>query len=68
MIRKYKQFLINESKMLLEAVLSVDSSLMTKLITISKGLGYKSNNLVTKILDYIEDEEWVSEIDLKKLD
>ena len=66
MIRKYKQFLLNESKLLLEAALSVDNSLMSKLKTISKGLGYKSNDLVTKILDYIEDEEWVSEIDLKQ--
>jgi len=66
MIRKYKQFLINESKLLLEAALSVDGSLISKLKTISKGLGYKSNDLVTKILDYIEDEEWISEIDLKQ--
>ena len=65
MISKYNQFLINESKLILEAFLSVDTSFLAKLDKISRQSNF-SSTIAHMLLSRINDKDWVSEIDLKQ--
>ena len=65
MISKYNQFLINESKLILEAFLSADTSFLAKLDKISRQSNF-SSTIAHMLLSRINDKDWVSEIDLKQ--
>ena len=65
MISKYNQFLINESKLILEAFLSADTSFLSKLDKISRQSNF-SSTIADMLLSRINDKDWISEIDLKQ--
>jgi hypothetical protein len=65
MISKYNQFLINESKLILEAFLSADTSFLSKLDKISRQSNF-SSTIADMLLSRINDKDWVSEVDLKQ--
>ena len=65
MISKYSQFLINESKLILEAFLSADTSFLSKLDKISRQSNF-SSTIADMLLSRINDKDWVSELDLKQ--
>jgi hypothetical protein len=65
MISKYNQFLINESKLIVEAFLSADTSFLSKLDKISRQSNF-SSTIAHMLLSRINDKDWVSEVDLKQ--
>jgi hypothetical protein len=65
MISKYNQFLINESKLVLEAFLSADTSFLAKLDKISRQSDF-SSTIANMLLSRIIDKDWISEVDLKQ--
>ncbi len=65
MINKYNNFLLNESMLVLEAFLSVDSDFLSKLDKISQQSNL-SARIAALIISRISDQEWVSAEDLKQ--
>lgn len=65
MISKYNQFLINESKIILEAFLSADTSFLSKLDKISRQSNF-SSTIADMLLSRINDQDWISTEDLKQ--
>lgn len=65
MINNYNNFLLNESILILEAFLSTDSNFLSKLDKMSRQSN-TSSTIADMLLSRINDQDWVSELDLKQ--